>query len=187
MLRERYDPRVSERAPGWYPDPTDDSRRAYWDGRQWHDDDPPPALTRKQQEAKFKKIAYPIALVIGVGFIIHGCNRDASSSAPVSAPTSTETSTTAPVANSTDGMSPPSDSAQDTAYYLTLEHFGLDISHSSAASMGIALCSILRDPTETVAEAGSQLMAMNKGWTEEDAGHFLGAATTRYCPDKTPQ
>jgi hypothetical protein len=80
----------------------------------------------------------------------------------------------------------PSAPDRDTAYRLTLEHFGLHLSRDNAFAQGVGVCLVLDEPGETLTDVVTQVIGMHPTWNRIDAQHFVGAAEDRYCPVKLP-
>lgn len=53
-------------APGWYPDPSDPSRRIYWDGTAWSG----PAGGDTSNPSKKTAVAIGVCVLVGIGLVM---------------------------------------------------------------------------------------------------------------------
>lgn len=77
------------------------------------------------------------------------------------------------------------DKQKDDIFLLTIDTYGIAISHHEALIEAQAVCVTMETGT-SMTSTGLQLVRAHPSWTVNDAGHFIGAATQSYCPTQAP-
>lgn len=146
--------------PGWYPDPAGGSGQRYFDGTQWTDQfaAAPPAEPSPQRKgvsvaAKITiAIAAAFAVVVVIGIVI-GRGDDPAKPPPLT---------------------------PDQQFNASIADIPMHGDEPWVVARS-ACMAFDRAPDTSVDEA-RRTLALQKGWTLKQAGKFLDAATTRYCP-----